>query len=564
MMTHTLMIVPATEHVGLTMVTCGIIDAIKSAGIAVNYFKPIALDADDAKESRSTVESLFKLTLHEPLLLQEVLELLGNERESEILEKVVSNFAEAGLLELHNQSPHITVIQGLNFDPVYASYAIFLNRIVAQVFSAKVIIVASNTSAPKQLLVKNIEAASYVYRNKMGVDVLGYVINGAADLEKQEISHCREKNLGTINEFATLSDKTSDVREQVTQYLSKNWLSVVVNSPACVFLSPPFFLHRVVKHAQQIHKKIVLPEGTDMRTLCAVSVCHERKIAHCVLLGNKAKIAQLCLDHRIYLPHDVEIIDPAEIADRYVDRLYELRQHKGLTRETARELLHNNEIMLGTMMLEQGEVDGMVSGAIHLTSDTVRPALQIIKTSPGQRIVSSSFFMCLPKETVLYADCALNRNPSVEDLADIAIQSAFTAQVFGIEPRVGFLSFSTDRSGAGEDVDNIIKAVALAKKKHPDLKMEGPLQYDAASDPVVAKLKAPNSEIAGHINVYIFPNLNTGNIVYKAVQRTNNIVCVGPVLQGLKKPVNDLSRGASVEDIVYTIAVTAIQSEQES
>ncbi len=561
-MTHTIMTVPVAEKVGLTMVTCGIIDAIQSESIAVDYFKPVALDVNDAKESLATVKSLFDFSPQEPLLLQEVLELLGNERESEILEKVANKFCETGIMQKSEDSPHITVIQGINYDSQYASYVAFLNRVVAQAFSAKIIIVVSQTSDPEQLLMKNIEALTYVYHNKLGLEVLGYVINGAYKERKHVIDRCRERKLGSIDTFVKLSKKISYVKKHVTKYISKAWIAEVVNSPSCTFLSPPFFLHSIVERAQKLNKRIVLPEGSEVRTLRAASICHERKIAQCVLLGDKDEIKQICWKNQIKLPKDIEIIEPAEVAEKYVDSMFVLRQHKGLTKAAARKLLHNNEIVLGTMMLEQGDVDGMVSGAVHLTSDTVRPALQLIKTSKDQRIVSSSFFMCLLGGTVLYADCAVNRNPSIEDLADIAIQSADTAALFGFEPRIGLLSFSTEKSGSGEDVSNIEKAVKLVHKKRPKLQIEGPLQYDAASDPFVAKLKAPDSEIAGKVNVYIFPNLNTSNIVYKAVQRTNNIICIGPVLQGLKKPVNDLSRGASPEDIVYTIAVTAIQSNE--
>ncbi len=239
----------------------------------------------------------------------------------------------------------------------------------------------------------------------------------------------------------------------------------------------------------------------------------------------------------------------------------ELRKSKGLTEEQAREQLKDT-VVLGTMMMAQNDVDGLVSGAVHTTANTIRPALQLIKTAPGASIVSSVFFMLLPGQTVVYGDCAVNPNPNAEQLAEIAIQSADSAKAFGIEPRVAMISYSTINSGSGPDVDTVIEATKLVKEKRPDLAVDGPLQYDAAVVESVAKSKAPNSPVAGKATVFVFPDLNTGNCTYKAVQRNANVLSVGPMLQGLRKPVNDLSRGALVEDIVYTIALTAIQAVQ--
>ena len=241
----------------------------------------------------------------------------------------------------------------------------------------------------------------------------------------------------------------------------------------------------------------------------------------------------------------------------------ELRKSKGMTEEQAREQLKDT-VVLGTMMMAQNDVDGLVSGAVHTTANTIRPALQLIKTAPNASIVSSVFFMLLEGQTVVYGDCAVNPNPTAEQLAEIAIQSADSAKAFGIEPRVAMISYSTINSGSGPDVDLVIEATKLVKEKRPDLPVDGPLQYDAAVVPSVAKSKAPNSPVAGKATVFIFPNLTTGNCTYKAVQRNANVLSVGPMLQGLRKPVNDLSRGALVEDIVYTVALTAIQAQQQA
>jgi len=257
----------------------------------------------------------------------------------------------------------------------------------------------------------------------------------------------------------------------------------------------------------------------------------------------------------------VEIIDPLEVGERDVPRLVELRKNKGMTEVVAREQLEDN-VVLGTMMLERGEVDGLVSGAVHTTANTIRPPMQIIKTAPGSSLISSIFFMLLPDQVLVYGDCAINPDPTAEQLAEIAIQSADSAAAFGIEPRVAMISYSTGTSGAGADVEKVREATELAKAKRPDLIIDGPLQYDAAIMENVAKSKAPNSPVAGKATVFVFPDLNTGNTTYKAVQRSADLVSIGPMLQGMRKPVNDLSRGALVDDIVYTIALTGIQAAQ--
>jgi phosphate acetyltransferase len=238
-----------------------------------------------------------------------------------------------------------------------------------------------------------------------------------------------------------------------------------------------------------------------------------------------------------------------------------LRRSKGLTAEQAAKQLEDN-VVLGTMMLTLDEVDGLVSGAVHTTANTIRPALQLIRTAPGVTTVSSVFFMLMPNDVLVYGDCAVNPDPDAEQLADIAVQSADSARAFGIDPCVAMISYSTGTSGSGADVDKVRRALALTRTRRPDLLIDGPLQYDAASVASVGRLKAPGSNVAGHANVFIFPDLNTGNTTYKAVQRSAHVVSIGPMLQGLRKPVNDLSRGASVDDIVYTIALTAIQASQ--
>ena len=254
-------------------------------------------------------------------------------------------------------------------------------------------------------------------------------------------------------------------------------------------------------------------------------------------------------------------MEPDNIREDYVPAMVELRKHKNLTAPMAVAQLEDN-VVLGTMMLALDHVDGLVSGAIHTTANTIRPAMQLIKTAPGAKLVSSVFYMCLPEQVLVYGDCAVNPDPNAEELADIAIQSADSALAMGITPKVAMISYSTGASGTGSDVEKVKQATAIAKELRPDLIIDGPLQYDAATTASVAKSKAPNSPVAGQATVLIFPDLNTGNTTYKAVQRSAHVISVGPMLQGLRKPVNDLSRGALVEDIVYTIALTSIQAQQ--
>jgi phosphate acetyltransferase len=346
----------------------------------------------------------------------------------------------------------------------------------------------------------------------------------------------------------------------VASHLDREWVKSLAKAQREIRLSPAAFRYRLVKLARQANKRIVLPEGTDARTLEAANICQARGIARCVLLGDPDEIRSIAEKKGISLEEGLELLDPASIADTYVDPLQTLRAHKGMDRKMAASHLED-EVMLGTMMLHCGDVDGLVSGAVHTTAETVRPALQIIKTKPGNRFVSSLFFMLLPEQVAIYADCAINENPDAETLAEIALQTAESAEAFGIEPRVAMISYSTGQSGSGSDVEKVRKATELAREKNPELIIDGPLQYDAASTLSVAKTKAPDSKVAGKATVFIFPDLNTGNTTYKAVQRSANVVSIGPMLQGLKRPVNDLSRGALVEDIVYTIALTAIQAD---
>ena len=370
-------------------------------------------------------------------------------------------------------------------------------------------------------------------------------------------------NVGRINPEVPLDDhdRIQRVVQTVAANLSLQWIDELLNRTEERRLSPPAFRHLLVERARQANKRIVLPEGDEPRTIQAAVECQRRNIAHCVLLGEPGHIRRVAARHGVALSDEIEIIDPQSIIPHYIAPMVELRKAKGLTPEVAEEELQD-AVVLGTMMLQLGEVDGLVSGAVHTTANTIRPALQLIKTAPGVKRVSSIFFMCLPEQVLVYGDCAVNPDPDAETLADIAIQSAASAKAFDIEPRVAMLSYSTGESGIGSDVEKVREATRIAREHCPNLLIDGPLQYDAAAIKAVAQNKAPDSKVAGRATVFVFPDLNTGNTTYKAVQRSAEVISIGPMLQGLRKPVNDLSRGALVEDIVFTIALTAIQAQQ--
>jgi len=356
-----------------------------------------------------------------------------------------------------------------------------------------------------------------------------------------------------IGEFS----KHVDIKE-----LSRRVVSV---RPARV--TPKMFEFALMEKAARKLQRIVLPEGTCDRILQAADILLRRGVANLVLLGNEEDVRMRATGCGLDLKW-VEIIDPSRssLLNAFVAEYVELRKHKGVIEEVARDRM-SDPTYFGTMMVHKGLADGMVSGAENTTAHTIRPAFEFIRTKPGISVVSSVFIMCLKDRVLVYGDCAVNPNPTARQLAEIALSSADTARIFGVEPRVAMLSYSTGSSGKGEDVERIVEATAIAKQliseRGLELHLEGPLQYDAAIDPDVAATKMPGSDVAGKATVFIFPDLNTGNNTYKAVQRSANAVAIGPVLQGLNKPVNDLSRGCTVDDIVNTVAITAIQAQAE-
>jgi phosphate acetyltransferase len=326
-------------------------------------------------------------------------------------------------------------------------------------------------------------------------------------------------------------------------------------------VTPRMFERRLVERAAADRRTIVLPEGADERILRASRILQDRKVADLVLLGHEADVRRRADELQVDLG-DLPVLDPRsdDRLERYAEAYRELRAYKGINLDQARDRM-TDVSYFGTMMVHLGEADGMVSGAAHTTAHTIRPAFEFIRTRPGVDVVSSVFLMSLADRVLVYGDCAVIPNPTADELADIAIASAETAATFGIEPRVAMLSYSTGSSGGGSDVEKVVEATALARQRAPELLIDGPLQYDAAIDPGVAAKKAPDSPVAGHATVFVFPDLDTGNTTYKAVQRSAGAVAIGPVLQGLNAPVNDLSRGCLVPDVVNTVAITAIQAQ---
>jgi len=420
---------------------------------------------------------------------------------------------------------------------------------------------------------------------KNGVEIGAILLTGGYDLPEQVEALCKPAfetglpifkaqgntwqtslNLQSFSLEVPADDKEriEFINEHVASHIDGPWIdSLSEGTQGIRRLSPPAFRYQLTEFARKAGKRIVLPEGDEPRTVKAAAICAERGIATCVLLGNPDEIRRVAAQQGVELGAGVEIIDSEAVRENYVARLVELRGAKGMTEVVAREKLQDS-VFLGTMMLENNEVDGLVSGAVHTTANTIVPPFQIIKTAPDASIVSSVFFMLLPDQVLVYGDCAINPDPNAEQLAEIAIQSADSAAAFGIDPRVAMISYSTGESGKGADVDKVREATKIAQEKRPDLVIDGPLQYDAAIMENVAASKAPNSPVAGKATVFVFPDLNTGNTTYKAVQRSADLVSIGPMLQGMRKPVNDLSRGALVDDIVYTVALTAIQAEQAS
>lgn len=520
---------------------------------------PAALNAGAQTISLGLLGALTKKNIRTTVLPEFELEVLETFLITKKLDTFLENLFEQYKTAATNQD--IVIISGISLAKPYATE---LNSTIATAIGAAVVFI----TAPEQNIPAAMQQLKILidpYQNRHKHQILGFIVNKAAPPDSLLIEQYKNSLdidiplLGIIPYKNELAEKT---RIAIDQYLNLSWVWPFLNNIVEQAVTPTMFRHGLIATAKRANKKIVLPSGDEPRILQAANICAARGIAHCVLLGKKSAIYNTCDKINLKLNEQIEIIEPHNVFEKYIEPLCEARRKKGLTPDEARNQLESN-IVLGIMMLHVGEVDGLVAGVVHTTADTVRPALQIIKTAANVKLVSSVFFMCLPNQVLVYGDCAINLNPTSEGLADIAIQSADSAAAFGIIPRIAMLSYSTGNSGSGIDVDKVKQATELVKQLRPDLEIDGPLQYDAAIDQKIAKLKLPDSKVAGKATVFIAPDLEVGNIVYKAVQRSTGIVCIGPMLQGLRKPVNDLSRGSTIEDIVFTIAVTAVQATQQ-
>ncbi|QDV60894.1 phosphate acetyltransferase [Crateriforma conspicua] len=413
----------------------------------------------------------------------------------------------------------------------------------------------------------------------------GVVLTGGIlppDSIRDMVRHaCGLPILMTTDDTFTAARKASQVRAEIGEHAPRKIESAIglfeqnidnddlagrLQAPVAFKVTPLLFEYSLIQRARAVDTRIVLPEGTEPRILQAVDVLRRRKVADLILLGDPAEIQAAAVAAGVALPDEgVEIINPFDspLHEQFSQEYYEMRRDRGVTLDVARDRMHEVSYF-GTMLVHRGLAGGMVSGSRHTTANTIRPAFEFVKTRPGVGVVSSVFLMCLRHSVLVYGDCAVIPNPSADELVEIASSSADTAAQFGIEPRVAMLSYSTGESGKGADVDRVRQATEMLRRRRPELPVEGPLQYDAAIDPRVAAQKMPDSQVAGRATVFVFPDLNTGNNTYKAVQRSAGAVAIGPVLQGLNKPVNDLSRGCTVADIVNTVAITAVQAQSVS
>jgi len=421
-----------------------------------------------------------------------------------------------------------------------------------------------------------------LYHSKLYPNVAGVILTGGHKMDKNienllnSFENLALPILSTKEDTSTSSIKIEAIKAKITAK-SQNKLAIILGMFSTYveskkieakllenndeIVTPLMFEFTIFKRAREDKSMIVLPESSDERVLKAAEIVMQGNISNITLLGDELELKNRSSLLGIDISH-ATIINPltSALTETFTTKFYALRKHKGMHREEAKEIMMHNESYFATMMVYLGYADGMVSGAMHTTANTVRPALQIIKTKVGSSVVSSLFFMCFDSKVLVYADCAINQDPTAQALATIAIDSADTAKNFGIDPKIAMLSYSTGSSGSGEDVEKIKKATQLVREKRPDLQIEGPIQYDAAINKTIAKQKLPQSKVAGEATVFIFPDLNTGNNTYKAVRDSSGAIAIGPILQGLNNPINDLSRGCIVEDIVNTIAITSIQA----
>ncbi|CAK7046556.1 MAG: hypothetical protein DELT_00849 [Desulfovibrio sp.] len=569
-MANKLFLLGTGPQCGKTIAAFGLIDQLQKQGRKVAFYRPVVSYTPSGKD-----EILSRLIEHfKPSFsyedayaytLAEVRELINDGKESHVYDTILGKCKK--LEETH--------------DFVVCLGSDFYNRDMMLEFAVNTQI-AADLGAPALVIVKGAErcaddladSARGTIRDlrAAAVEVLGCMLSwselAAPDAKKfAEALHTAPEDQRTPNVFILPENAQAAASAQnAIEYLAANmdraaFLNAVEGHTMTV-VTPKMFEFNLMERAKKHTMRIVLPEGSDDRILLAAADVDARGVADIIILGDEGAIKKRLGE--LKLAFTGTIINPESFAkfEEYAEAYAEARKAKGVSIEKAREVMRDPSYF-GTMMVWKNDADGMVSGAINTTAHTIKPAFEFVKMKPGITTVSSIFLMCMKDRVLAMGDCAVNPNPTPEQLAAIAISSAETAKIFGVEPRVAMLSYSTGTSGKGPDVDAVIEATKIAQEKAPNLPLEGPLQYDAAIDPVVASKKLPGSKVAGKATVFIFPDLNTGNNSYKAVQRSANAIAVGPILQGLNKPVNDLSRGCLVPDVINTIAITAVQAQAD-
>ncbi len=519
-------------------VDCNILEKTLKESRSFNYKYPLFFLPEVDELDRPTLNDLMQ-SIDCELLLGEQKDLKRVIRNSKIAAMHTDNFIE------HIENGDLVITPGDRSDILIASYAALNSRNLENISG----ILLTGGIIPKESILNLLKGFEGVL-----IPILSLKDDTWSSALKVE--HIEAKITPKSERKIAL------VQGLFSSYVDEDAITKNLNTEIASVVTPAMFEYGLFKRAKLNRKKIVLPESEDERILRAAEILINRDVVDIILIGKKEDVLYRASQIGISL-HGVEIINPKEspLLEEFAKEFYEMRRHKGLKEDIAHEAMLI-PTYFATMMVYKDLADGMVSGAVNTTADTIRPALQIIKTKPGISIVSSVFFMCLDSKVLVYGDCAINQNPTADELAEIAISSAQTALQFGIDPKIAMLSYSTGDSGSGDDVDKVKLATMKVKEKRADLLVEGPIQYDAAIDLKTAQKKLPNSKVAGQATIFIFPDLNTGNNTYKAVQRSANALAIGPVLQGLKKPVNDLSRGCLVADIVNTVAITAIQAQE--
>ena len=574
-----------------TIIALGLMELLTKKVEKIAYFKPVIHVSENNPIGNhfNLVKPYFGLETNDEQMyaftFDEAEKLISNGKRDDLLEGIVKKYKE--LEETHD----FVFCDGTDFDDLECLFEMNLNARIASILAAPVFMVIPAKDKDIENVVLSVKLATVFFKNN-NCDVIGTIINRvpeaktnqfltalkgeeilsnqylatiseSPDLEISQASLCMFANQSKRIQTMEVKAKCQTALNILEPHIDSNALSKKIIETKSTKITPKLFEYDLVLKAKKQKQNIVLPESLDDRILKAAESLLTRDIADITLLGNEAQIKSKIQELGLNI-ENVKIIDPknSPLSEKYIETFYELRKSKGITLDDAKKLIVEDLNYFGTMMVHMGDAAGMVSGAIHSTAETIRPGLQIIKTKPGISIVSSVFLMCLADKVYVYGDCAVNTNPGAEELANIAITSAETGKAFGIEPRVALLSYSTGNSGTGPDVDLVKEATEIAKKMRPDLKIEGPLQYDAAVSESVAATKMPNSEVAGKATIFVFPDLNTGNNTYKAVQRETGAIAIGPILQGLNKPINDLSRGCTVPDIINTVIITAIQSQK--